>query len=628
MRYTREAIEGSLHILAKALSDDLGVRVVMGGARACTDGKLIRLPALPADDRRARLYGLGYIVHETGHVEDTDFEAYSQFALKSPLHEALLNIFEDVRVELARMRRYPGAKLTLGSLVAAMVEDGKFVLSTDAQATPAVLLQEYLLYRLRFEVLGQLALEPLARAADARAAALLPAVKAEVDAILFDIRSAASTADAVRISERLIEVLRRNASPPPNQGQAPPQAAPDGETPDRGNADCPVSQDVDSANAAEQEVGAQPNAGCEPPGVDDADGVDDGEAEYAKERAPEHGAGTEPATQASSDPGADAASASSQSGEDDAAATTDGSGLPDAAECGALQAMLDASEAERLQDFGERVAHALGDIAEQSDNMLELPEAAEFEGGPTQDAHAVLSEVRSQSNALRTRLRTQLEAVARSHPFIARRGTRIEGRRLYRLALGDSRIFRRQVEGAKLETAVQLLIDRSSSTSGEVIELSKLSAAALAAAVEGLGGVDLSIALFPMALPGQGGPAEGVGVVKPFGAPLRKVAGRLPWIRAAGGTPLAPAMLWAGLNLLRQNRSRRVLFVLTDGEPDNTAQCLEVLADLRRMRIEPVGLGVQHDVGHLFEVHGRVDQLAELPRAVFAMLSRQLLEAA
>src|ERR1700694_5152950 len=113
MRYTREAIEGSLHILAKALSDDLGVRVVMGGQRACTDGNTIRLPALPADDRRARVYGLGYIVHETGHVEDTDFEAYSQFESQSPLHGALLNILEDVRVELARMRRYPGAKLTL-----------------------------------------------------------------------------------------------------------------------------------------------------------------------------------------------------------------------------------------------------------------------------------------------------------------------------------------------------------------------------------------------------------------------------------------------------------------------------------------------------------------------------------
>jgi hypothetical protein len=146
--------------------------------------------------------------------------------------------------------------------------------------------------------------------------------------------------------------------------------------------------------------------------------------------------------------------------------------------------------------------------------------------------------------------------------------------------------------------------------------------------VEGLAVVYLSIALFPMAVPGQSAPDQAVGVLKPFGMPLRKAAGRLPWISASGGTPLAPAMLWAGLNLLRQDRSRRVLFVLTDGDPDNAAQCRDVLADLRRLRIEPLGLGVQHDVGHLFAVHGRVDQLADLPRTVFSMLSRALLQAA
>ena len=44
---------------------------------------------------------------EKGHIivsQDTDFDAYSAFASQSPLHGALLNIFEDVRVELAASR--------------------------------------------------------------------------------------------------------------------------------------------------------------------------------------------------------------------------------------------------------------------------------------------------------------------------------------------------------------------------------------------------------------------------------------------------------------------------------------------------------------------------------------------
>ena len=67
-------IINSLPLLAAALGCKYGVDVVIGGDRACTDGRTIYLPSLP-QDCDATLLGLvrGYIDHGAAHLRETGF---------------------------------------------------------------------------------------------------------------------------------------------------------------------------------------------------------------------------------------------------------------------------------------------------------------------------------------------------------------------------------------------------------------------------------------------------------------------------------------------------------------------------------------------------------------------------
>lgn len=61
-----------LPLLASVLGDRYGVEVRIGGHDACTNGKVIRIPALPVDcDKTALALAKGYIDHESASVIQT-----------------------------------------------------------------------------------------------------------------------------------------------------------------------------------------------------------------------------------------------------------------------------------------------------------------------------------------------------------------------------------------------------------------------------------------------------------------------------------------------------------------------------------------------------------------------------
>ena len=60
---------GALPIIATLLGQKLGVKVVIGGRQAATDGQVIVLPSLPADgDPSLAVLANGYIDHEAAHI--------------------------------------------------------------------------------------------------------------------------------------------------------------------------------------------------------------------------------------------------------------------------------------------------------------------------------------------------------------------------------------------------------------------------------------------------------------------------------------------------------------------------------------------------------------------------------
>ena len=97
--------------MASMLGNRLGVNVNIGNTQnACTDGKTIYLPPLPAEADE-RLYCLvnGFIDHESAHIRFTDFQVLDK-ANMSPLEKHIWNSIEDWRIEHELVKRYPGCR--------------------------------------------------------------------------------------------------------------------------------------------------------------------------------------------------------------------------------------------------------------------------------------------------------------------------------------------------------------------------------------------------------------------------------------------------------------------------------------------------------------------------------------
>lgn len=96
-----------------------GHRVQFGGTIAYTDGKLINIPSLEPGTEMTpwqQLVYHGYLDHELGHVRYTQFTDVKLDRIKEPLESYLRNLVEDIRIENRQIEEYPGSRIYLNAL--------------------------------------------------------------------------------------------------------------------------------------------------------------------------------------------------------------------------------------------------------------------------------------------------------------------------------------------------------------------------------------------------------------------------------------------------------------------------------------------------------------------------------
>jgi len=93
-------------------------------------------------------------------------------------------------------------------------------------------------------------------------------------------------------------------------------------------------------------------------------------------------------------------------------------------------------------------------------------------------------------------------------------------------------------------------------------------------------------------------------------------------LTAEGSTPMGEAIWWALQEMASLKQSRKIIFILTDGEPDFIDNTKTAIAEAQRLGYEVYGLGLDSDsVKSLLP--GRcavITQLADLPQALFGLL--------
>ncbi len=243
---------------------------------------------------------------------------------------------------------------------------------------------------------------------------------------------------------------------------------------------------------------------------------------------------------------------------------------------------------------------------------------------PCPAAHALLHEVRAATGVLRRRLAHVVQARCQATTVLGRRGRRLAGAALYRLTVGDPRLFCRQIDGEALDTAISVLLDRSGSMVSEMMIASR-AVLALALALDELAGVACHVAAFP-------GEREGLMPLKEINERARHVAGRFE-LKASGATPLAAALWRVAFDLTLRPVARRCVVVITDGQPDDSVAARDIIARCRQSGIEVVGLGIGLSLSQLQAVFGAaeaqaINHIHDVAPALFDLLAQRLTVAA
>ncbi|WP_020482872.1 VWA domain-containing protein [Methylomonas sp. MK1] len=601
-------LHNAFPIVAAAIGNRFGVKVSVGGDKAETDGQTIWLPAYEGDDPDYQDVAWGLLAHEAAHIR------YSDFSLRygsSILRRRLCNAIEDVRIEHELAKDFPGTRLTIRKVIEKMIAKGDF-LASNIDDHPANILYSFVLKSLRARVLGQSALLPLVEQTEEALKATFPkGAVTRLKGLLSEVPLGLQTeSDCLQLTDRILTMIEQEFEQQRQRNEAQPSANEENTPePDDTDQDAESTDSVDSSGSdCQEEMGTHersPNDTDDNPSSESA-GNDDSNSENPDD---------EPATPSGS-------STSSPHGKDKENADIDDP-------MGVLQTLLSAGDSDIEQDFFESLKSALSLAAENVSELL-MPSGHE---PPMNDRAGafLLRKVQSESGKIRAALQGLVQSQTLSHSQHACRGRRMDGKRLHRLPLGETKVFQRKQTKAAPNTAIHLLLDKSESMGYQVTDSQSLpigsrmpialeASLALAMAFEGIPGVNPGVTAFP------GHQDDSVFRLLEHGQRVIARTGAFS-LAAAGSTPMTEAIWFGAASLLRCREPRKVLMVMTDGQPNDTLSTLELLQRCRDSGIETVGVGLGLDVSHLFPVAITINDLSELRAQLFELSKAVLLAA-
>ncbi|ATD23836.1 TPA: VWA domain-containing protein [Vibrio cholerae] len=547
-------LKNALPIVAAAYGEKFGVKVLIQGQDAFTDGERIVIPTANPDDPHYQQIAWGYLAHEAAHIRHTNFDMV-QKASSKPIRKALLNIIEDIRIENELAKDYPGTRRSISQVIEYMVDTQQ--MCVPEQLEPASNLQAWLLFRLRCHFLGQKALTPLYQAVDERVRQLFPAAAmSRLSAMLTAVPSLGSTGEVLKLVDAIVAMLEEESRPPQDES------------------------DADSGNDIGQDSSNDSNSSSD-------------------SQTPETG--------------------SSATG--DAAETGDSDNSDQADN---LRQALEASAAQFEPDTFAQVAEVLSEQAEghQGVTPLSLPQAEHAMLGD----EAILTLSASESAQIRARLRGMVQSSQDNRNHAKRHGLRVATHRLAASQAGESRLFIQRQPRIAPNAAVHLLVDISGSMGKPIGEgnrkyfhVANEAALALAMALEGIPGVVPAVSYFP-------GIHQEVSIAL---LPKQSVRHRAACFdqKPRGCTPMAQAMWFAANSLLAQKQKRKLMIVLTDGDPDDWAATHDIVDRCRRSGFELLGIGIQtRSVERFFPQSIVINDVKDLKRELFEVTQQLLIQ--
>ena len=561
----QNTLKNALPIVATAYGDKFGVKVRVGGKDAMTDGKTIIVPNVPESYPHKNVLW-GYLAHEAAHVRFTDFNTKRL----GGFHAYLENILEDARIEQEMIKLFPGTAYSIAETVKYLIDTGGFkTVSNDDK--PATVLAAYCLYFGRARIVGQTDLNDHLESASQAMKLVFPVgVFVRLNALLRKVAGAKSTSEISEIASEILKMIEEE--------QEKEQEKADQQQSGQGN-----SQDQAQGNSQGQAQG-------------NSQGQDQGGSQ----------------------------------GQDQGNSQGDCSGDQDSADADqfakALQSVLDATDDDVPSDVMEALKQDLQDAQDDKDSgdipvQIPKPKDArenEFTGRNMLDIAA------SNSSRIRAEMIGFIQSQQRKSSITKRTGRSINTRHLCRIVNGDTRVFNQRADKQSPNTAVHILVDMSSSMMSDCgsyktkADVAQEAAIAIALALDMIQGANPAVTTF-------GGHAKD---------PVRKIVGHGERVKAQykrfgastwGYTPMTEA-IWYGANELSKTKeNRKMLIVITDGQPDEFGSCKRVIELCERFGVEVIGIGIEtNSVVRLFKQNIVISDAKELKGTLFTLMRRGL----
>ena len=249
----------------------------------------------------------------------------------------------------------------------------------------------------------------------------------------------------------------------------------------------------------------------------------------------------------------------------------------------------------------------------QTPNDLVLPPAditldrIFAQGEEDLDAYTnIRAQLTAQITALKKMLRIQLQARSRKSWLRGlEEATHLDRERPHVVATGHHHVFKDKRERQLIDTSIELMIDLSGSMRQDIVQSAAI---ILAEALSAIPQLKLSITGFKtnhqFCMDRFGtGRSQGMDILvfKDYAEPYVKCRAKLGGISTSGNTPLGDAYGKALERILARQEPRRIIFLITDGEPNfhktdqrhNDYLLMErVHKKAKRLGIETLGLGI------------------------------------
>lgn len=635
---------GSLRAVAIAIGKRAKIDIKFEGAGAKTNGSTIYLPAaLPADDEEIEIMLRGFLDHEVGHVKHTDF-GIPEPPLK--LIHTITNIVEDIRIEQLMGREYPGCAVNMRELIDYLKSIGKIRFKDKASATGATLMA--ISYGARVKHLRNNLVEEADGYRKLAAKHLGKKALSVIDTAIAKAGCLTSTQEAQNLAMEVYDLLKQLSEEPPpppqtQQSEKPEQNPDNNDQQEEGQGGQGKPEDEKGGDKGDQEDqtgegsgdDAQGNEGQNDSSADGAGGEDD-DNDNDDDGAGDGTAGGEGNNDPSDsdDSSAGGNGAGSQEG-DESSNPSNGKPLPGPTpkQRQNLDGLLNASESELEQTGNDLDVSAQAADQINRDNInanMDGRRAQVDSSGNTGEVGVVrtgsfgdgsyIQNLAQKTVGFRGKLSGLFQStkLKRDNPQLS--GYKLDRRATHRLAAmtPDARIFQRRQEKVADNTAIAIVVDRSGSMRDD-IGLATASAYSVVKATESMPGVTCTVAAFPH----SNGNVFGLKDFSEKSNPARFAIG------ASGGTPLDVGLRWAGQKLWPRRENRKMVLVLTDGEPDDFHKATGMVEMLLQCNIECYGIGIGCGTGpmvrSLFGEHSKeISTIEELPKAMFDTLTNAM----